>query len=437
MQFRSGSRISRRRFAQGSAGAAGALLVPAAAGARSRTYHPAMLQTDPVAGKVTMWVYPLVGGGDQGANEDMWAEVASNFTAQYPDVEVNVQVEPWAQRNEKLTTALAAGAGPDVGYLNDDFIPQHGGDGNLLPLDDVIGDDREDFTGNALEAMSVEGTLYAFPILGSVTTMVYNTRIFEEIGVSDFPGTWDELLELGPTVRDAGYFLTSYAGSLESSLNHSYFPHLWQAGGEVLNEDRTGAAFDDEAGMEALNFVKTLYQEEFIDQGEAITPPPPGGGMMFEGRVAVNMYADNNGARQMDETWGEGVLRVGPPLEHKVQTSYGTSAGFGVFKDAQDPDAAKAWAQYITGPEAMPEIIGPGGYMPPRKSLVGLHGDDPLLGEFEKYVGQMHGGVRHRLARQIISTMAPYLQAAFLGDMEVKEALSTSADDVNRLLERG
>ncbi len=428
--------FSRRRFAAAGAGVA-ALSIPTLAGARSRRYPLFNLQTEPVSGKVTMWVYPLVGGGDQAANEDLWASIVSSFNAQYPDVEVNVQVEPWAQRNEKLTTALAAGAGPDVGYLNDDFVPQHGGDGNLLALDEAIGDDREDFTDNALASMTVDGTLYAFPILGSVTTMVYNTKILDEVGISDYPTTWEGLLEAAPAIRDAGYFATSYAGSLESSLNHSYFPHLWQAGGEVLNEDMTAAAFNDEAGLEALEFVKTLYQEEFVDQGEAVTPPPPGGGVMMEGRVAINMYADNNGARQFDEAWGEGVLQVGPPLEHKVQTSYGTSAGFGVFKDAQDPEAAIVWAQYITGPEAMPEIIGPGGYMPPRKSLVGLHGDDPLLSEFEKYVELMHGGVRHRLARQIISTMAPYLQAAFLDEMSVEEALATSEEDVNRLLERG
>ena len=440
MSFSTGkSRISRRRFAQVSAGVAGAAIAaPAAVGARSRRYHPAMLQTDPVAGKVLMWAYPLVGGGDQAANEELWASVASSFNAEFPDVEVQVEVQPWTQRNEKLTTALAANAGPDVGYLNDDFIPQHGGDGNLQPLDDVLGVDAADFTESSLASMSVDGTLYALPILGSVTTMVYNLNIFNELGISEFPGTWDELLELGPTIRDAGYKLTSYAGSLESSLNHSYFPHLWQADGDVLNEDMTASAFNSEAGIEALEFVKTLYQEEFIDQGEAVTPPPPGGGLVMEGQVAVNMYADNNGTRQYVEAWGgEDTVRIGPPLEHKVQTSYGTSAGFGVFKNAQDPDAAKAWVKYITGPEAMPEIIGPGGYMSPRASLVGLHEGDPILGEFEKYVDQMHGGVRHRLARQIISTMAPYLQAAFIGDQSVEDALATAADDVDRLLERG
>jgi multiple sugar transport system substrate-binding protein len=402
--------MSRRRFAQASVGAvAGAMAAPALVGARSSRYHPAMLQTNPVSGKVLMWVYPLA-GADQAVNEQLWAEIASGFTAENPDAEVTVEVLPWAQRNEKLTTALAAGAGPDVGYLNDDFIPQHGGDGNLQPLDDVIGDDKADFTEHAINAMSVDGTLYAMPILGSVTTLIYNTKLFEQVGVTEYPATWEELLALGPTFRDAGIFLTSYAGSLEQTLNLSYFPLLWQAGGEVLNEDMTAAAFNGAEGLEALSFIKTLYDEQFIDQGEAVTPPPPGGGLVLEGKVAVLLNGDNATARQLAEKLGEESVRIGEPLKNKVQ---------------------------ITSAEPMTQVLTSGGYMSPRASLEGLYKDDPILGEFEKYVSLMHGGIRHKQARPIISAVTPYIQAAFLGDQSPEDALATAADEVNRLLERG
>ncbi len=390
---------------------------------------------DAVSGKVTMWAYPLITGGDQ-TDDDIWAEIIAAFNTEYPDVDVTVEVLPWAQRNEKLTTALAAGAGPDVGYLNDDFIPQHGGDGNLLPLDDLLGDDAADFTETAITSMSIDGTLYAVPILASAGTMLYNRKLFEEVGVDAYPTTWDEILELGPVFKDAGYFVTAYDGSLEQTLNGTYFPLLWQAGGEVLNDDLTAAAFNDEAGLEALNFIKTLYDNEFVSRDEAVTASAPGGGAVLEGTVGVVLQGDAATAFPMMESLGEDAVEIGEPLAHNQQVAYGTSAGYGVFAGAQDPDAAKAWVKYITSPEPMQRILIAGGFLAPRLSLEGIHADDPVLGKFEPLLGMMHGGVRHRASRQINSSMSPYIQAGFLGESSPEDALTAAEEDVNRLLAR-
>lgn len=418
-----------------SAGAA-ALGVPVLTGARSRRYSSFAIQGSPVSGKVLMWQYPFITGGDE-ANEVVWNEVITAFNEEHPDVEVTVEIQPWANRNEQLTTALAAGAGPDVGYLNDDFIPQHGGDGNLQDLGDTLGDDASDFTENSLTAMSIDGTLYAIPILGSAHTQLFNKKLFEEVGVTEYPTTWEGILELGPTFRDAGYFVTGYAGALEQTLNGSYFPLLWQAGGEVLTEDQTAAAFNDEAGVEALSFIKTLYDGGFINQEEAVMPTAPGEGALLEGKVAIMMNGDAVSVNSMIEKLGEDAIEIGQPITHKKQVSYGTSAGYGVFTGAQDPDAAKAWVKYITGPEAMEKLLRAGGFLAPRKSLEGIHADDPILSKFEPLIGMMHGGVRHRASRQINSSIAPYIQAGFLGDQTPEEALTAAEEEVNRIIERG
>ena len=97
------------------------------------------------------------------------------------------------------------------------------------------------------------------------------------------------MLAAGPAIKESGNFLTSYAGSLESTLNLSYFPLLWQAGGEVVTEDGTAAAFNSPEGIEALNFVVTLFNEGYADLDEGITNPPPDAGLMREGKVGVDL----------------------------------------------------------------------------------------------------------------------------------------------------
>ncbi len=430
---RGGRIVSRRGLLRTGAGvAAGAAIL----GVPSTTFA-SFMQGAALSGKVTQWCYPLVAGGDQAANEELWATLAAGFNAENPDVEITVEVLPWADRNTKLTTALAAGAGPDVGYLNADFVPQHALDGNLEPAEAVIEGDADDFLENSRANLSIDGTLYAVPALSTVTTAVYNVPLLEEAGVTEMPTTWDELLAIGPAVKETGKFLTSYAGSLESTLNMSYFPLLWQAGGEVLNEDGTAAAFNSAEGLEALNFVVTLFNEGYVDLDEGVTNPPAGTGVVMEGRAAVVMAGEAGAASQWQETWGgPEAVQVGAPLTKAISTSYGTTAGWGIFKGAENLEAAQAWVRYITSPEPMATILTGGGFMSPRISQESLYADNPLVTAFAANLPAMHGDVRHPQARAIISAMAPYIQAAFLGEQSAEEALAAAESDVNRLVGR-
>src|SRR5690606_8579212 len=192
-----------------------------------------------------------------------------------------------------------------------------------------------DFLPNAIDNLSLDGSLYAVPILTTVTTALYNKNLFDQIGVSEYPGTWDEMLELGPQFKEAGVFLTGYPGALEQTLNLSYFPLLWQAGGEVLNEDGTAAAFNSPEGREALDFVVTLIRGGLADGSEAGTLPEPGAGLAMEGKVAVIMSGEAGSARRYSEAWGEGAVVIGAPLQNMVQASYGTTAGFSIFQNSE------------------------------------------------------------------------------------------------------
>jgi len=275
-----GRMISRRRLIQSSAIATGAAAIGVPGRATAK-------QSFALSGKVTMWAFPLSSSSEQGADEAMWADLTGAVTAENPDVDVSVEVLPWANRSDKISTALTANANPDVVYLNDDFIPQYAGDGAREPLDDLLADDVDDFYENARLDFSLNGALYAVPILREVAGTVYNATAFAQAGVTTYPATWDEILAAGPAFRDAGLFVTSYYGSLGSSLNESFYPLLWQAGGEVLNADNTQAAFNSAEGLDALTFVDTLFSEGFVNEDEGVTLPPAGGGSVLEGKVSL------------------------------------------------------------------------------------------------------------------------------------------------------
>lgn len=417
--------FSRRTAVKGATAVAAAPLILS-----SRT---SMAARQDVSGEATMWVYPLA-GGEPGT--EIWDGIVAGFNELYPDAQINVEIQPWAQRNEKLLVALAAGAGPDVCYLNEDFVPQHAEEGNIVPLDDLLADDVEDYYENLLSAGTIDGQIYSAPILATVNTVIYNTTLFEQAGVTTYPTTWDELLEVAPVFKDNGLFVTQYSASLEQSLNLSYYPLLWQAGGTVLNEDNTAPAFNSDAGLEALQFVIDLFDNEFVDTSMAVTAPDPGQTPLEQGTAALGMTIASNNPIIVDNLWGEGAIRVGEPLENVTKLNYGSMAGFGLFADAAENETARAWIKYLISPEVMPTILQMGNYLTPRKSLAGLYSDNPILTEFENNLPNMRTGVRHSSARQIISTLAPYLQGAILGESSPEQALADGEQDVMRLLSR-
>src|SRR5699024_4526760 len=75
------------------------------------------------SGEVTFWMYPIISDSDVEAA--YWDEVSKDFMDAYPDIQFNLEVQPWANRSEALASAVAAGTQPDVIYLNPDYIAQY------------------------------------------------------------------------------------------------------------------------------------------------------------------------------------------------------------------------------------------------------------------------------------------------------------------------
>ncbi len=427
MKTSTGSKTVTRRNALRMGGAVAAITI-----ASSSKFTAVARQN--ISGKVTMWCFPLSSGGQE-QDVTMWKDIVDSFKLQYPDVELDVQVLPWEGREDKLSTAVAAGAAPDVCYLNEDYIPTYGPN-YLEPLNEALAEDLSDFVENIKGNLTIGDQLFAAPILGTVTSLVYNTKLLDKLGVATLPTTWEEVLEFGPAFKDAGAFVTGYNGAVDGAPNLSFYPLLWQAGGDVLNAEGTQSAINSPEGLEALNFVVTLFKAGFVSEDEAVIAPPEGTGLFFEGKVGVNLCGFNSLTTQYAKALGSESVQVGPPLKHKVQTSYGTSAGYGVFKTAADVDASKAWVKYITSPDIMRIILPTGGYLPPRKSLEDMYASDPYLAASTKYISIMHRAVNHPKALQIASLVPPAVQSAFLGKSSPEDALNGLEQEINRLLKQ-
>ena len=127
-----------------------------------------------------------------------------------------------------------------------DFIEM----GALEPLDAYITDaDRENYL--YLDKGFIKGKQYTMPfIVGNARILYFNMDILEQAGVTELPATWQDLVDVAVKIKEAGLpgvmpFAGEWADPAIGALNNLYYPYLWQAGGDIYNEDGTKVALMD------------------------------------------------------------------------------------------------------------------------------------------------------------------------------------------------
>lgn len=399
----------------------------AAAGCSSSGQDKIPSNPGDVSGDVTMWIYPI----DPENEQKWWPAQVKTFNQTYPKVKVNVVVQPWANRDEQLTTAIAGGKGPDVVYLIPDQLPGYADQKTLADVADVISKDRNDFRPRALQAMTYKNTLYGVPILMGGSSTLANSKIFSACGLSGVPKTWNDLLSVGAALKPKGYYLLEYDATPDQTLNLTYYPYLWEAGGQILNSDMTKAAFNSPAGLEALNFVRTLAEKGYVPKDPLTVSSVDATNLIAAGKIGVvtdGSVNPNTPGIHLDD-W-----KVGPPPKKKISAGYGVVGGLSVLSASKNIPAAKAWVRYVASKPHLKKFDKQRRYFSPRKSLSNLFTGDPLLGEQEKYVDSAIPGLIHPKARQIMDLIKPEIQSAILGKKSPQAALSAAEKSVNGLL---
>jgi multiple sugar transport system substrate-binding protein len=387
-----------------------------------------------VSGSVTMWIYPIAPTGEAAD----WKPRVAAFEKLYPKVKVNVVVQPWANRDEQLETSIAGGKGPDVVYLIPDQIPGYANSGSLEDVASLVASDKKDFYPSALSALTYNGDLYGVPLLMQATTLLANKKILKAAGISQVPSTWSQLLADAPKIKAAGYYVTEYDAAPDETLNETFYPLLWQAGGQVLSANGKQATFNSKSGVAALSFLQTLVKDSYVPKDELTVDPTPDTDPIEQGKVAFAMTGDvaslTPTAQAPLSDW-----EAAPPLSDgsggKV-VSYGTVGGLSVLSGSQNKAAAAAWVNWVTSTAQMKSYDQSHDYFSPRISVGTLFSPSTLIGQEEKTLSDVTQGSINLDSRQIISLLAPKIQAALLGQSNPQQTLNSAASAVNSLLAR-
>ncbi|MEW2521473.1 ABC transporter substrate-binding protein [Actinacidiphila alni] len=378
---------------------------------------------------INTWVYPVI--NDPKANEAYWDGLVKGFEKANPGVTVKVSTYPWANRDTALATALAAGKGPDVAYLLPDQLSAY--QRNMIPANQwMTAADKAAYRPAALKAVSVDGKPLAAPVLMSTYPLLCDRKVFDAIGEHTYPTTWEQLSALAPKLKAKGYYATSYSGDTTATLNMTFYPLLWQAGGDVFSSDGKKAAFNSAAGVKALTWLKTFVDNGWTPKDLVTTTPQIEQTDLAKNKVACTWQ---NTAAEVEPYWGKDNIVVNPPLRDATSVAYGTVGTLAMFKGANQKTAAE-WISYVARPKNSTGLLQPGGYFSPRTDATDLYPGDQHQQATEKVLGSTDVGPINKAARDVMGLLAPQIQAALLGKTTPKKALDDAAQAADQLIAR-
>ncbi|VAV97441.1 N-acetyl-D-glucosamine ABC transporter, substrate-binding protein [hydrothermal vent metagenome] len=275
-------------------------------------------------------------------------DLVSGFTAE-TGIKVQVDAIPWDAVNDRLTTAVASGEGPDVTQIGLSLLPTFIAGEALMDVSDLVGSypnlAATNFPSDIMATLNPGGATYSFPWVSDTRVLFYRSDILAEAGYSEPPTTWAELLDMASVLADRGstkygYYIPQWDAPLPVA-------YTWQAGGDVIAPDGS-IDLDTPEFRDAVDHYLAFYEAGVVptagDWDQAlgfITGDAP---MLVSGPYLAG--AINGQAPELEGSWGVTTVPTG-----ENNTSLFAGSNVGVWSGSENPEAALALINYLARPE--------------------------------------------------------------------------------------
>jgi multiple sugar transport system substrate-binding protein len=310
------------------------------------------------------------------------AEVAPillrGFQAQHPEIRLRIESLPWTAAHEKLLTAIAGDATPDVAQMGNTWLPEMQQLGALEPLDVAsLGLQADDHYAGIWATNRIAGQQIGLPWYVDTRLLFYRRDLLAQVGFAAPPRDWAQwraalqALHEGPVPRPVLLPTNEFEPLLALALQQP--EDLLRAGGRYGNF--SGAGFG-----RALAFYLEIFRRGWA----------PG---VTNNQVA-NLYqefARGRFAFYISGPWNIGEFKRRLPQE--LQSAWATAplpgpegpgasvaggSSLVVFKRSRVKPLAAKLIAYLSRPEVQLQFYALTGNLPPRRSTWALPRDGAL-----------------------------------------------------------
>lgn len=276
--------------------------------------------------------------------EDTLNQYAAAFMAEHPGCEV--EFETIKEYEDVVATRIAGGEAPDIYYSVDPINVETYGD-YFLPIDDLKFT-ADDIVGYE-NGKSGDGVLYTLPLEVSYCGMIYNKQAFAKAGIDKVPMTVEEFYAACDQLKEAGIT------PVGTAFKDVWPIYAWCGHGEV------NLTAGDARGENKYAESDEIFDQVMIDSMSIVRE------LNKKGQLEADIMSANwdqfkqdlaqgNVAMHYSETWlpsqfvdlGAKQEDIGMfPFPGAKNIKAGPGKMWGISKDTENPDLAKAFLTYM------------------------------------------------------------------------------------------
>ncbi len=376
-----------------------------------------------------------------GAEGEHARTLLEQFHKLHPEIRIDLQTIPWSAAHEKLLTAFAGNALPDIFQLGNTWIPEFQAIGAIECLDSfiarssIVKPDR--YFSGIWETNLVEEKTYGIPWYVDTRVLFYRSDILRQAGFPLPPETWEEWLIASRQIKQ----LHPDAYAVFFPLVHADWQVpvilIMQNEGKILRNNRCYGAFDDPKTVEALQFYVRFFEEGLAPRNMSeVANIYQGFGSGFFTMFVSGPWNVNELQRRLR---GQSVEWHTAPLPGK-KNRFSVAGGSSLVIARESTQKGMAWKfiEFLSRPEIQLLFYRQSKDLPAVKAAweLGKLPADPDIAAFYQQLHQVQATPKIPEWEQIATKLQEHLEAVIYQKSTLDEAIQALNRDVDRILEK-
>ena len=309
--------------------------------------------------ELNLWSFN-VGGFAEASN---WEPIIAAFNEQNPDIKITVTPINYQDGDQKLTSAITAGTGPDIIFEGPErIVGNYAREGLMVDLSDLWETGGSDIAEGISSVSQLNGTYYMYPLSVAAHCMAINYEAFEAAGalqyIDEETRTWttDNFVKAMEAVRDA-----AAAGTI--NINTPGIIYCGAQGGDqgtralvnnlysdyFVNEDGTAYTANSENNVKALKLLQDMVNNGSMSANASFAAADELQAFANQTCAVSFCWNYSNYTQYAEQTQFTPFAMAFPSDDGKPELEMAGPYGFGVFnnKDEAKIEAAKKFVQFV------------------------------------------------------------------------------------------
>jgi multiple sugar transport system substrate-binding protein len=362
---------------------------------------------------------------------------AKAFQAANPGTTIQIEVVPWDNLQQKLTTDISAGTNADLSIIGTRWLLDYVSQGIVAPLDSYITPElKARFIPTFLTPSVLNGKTYGLPIAASARALYYNKDVFGKAGLDGPPKTWAEFQADAAKIKAAAPDVAPFGmQGKEIETDVYYYYAMWSYGGEIVKDGKSG--LDSQAAIDAAKLYKSFIDSGFTEPGVTSYAREDVQNLFKQGKVATVITAPFLSSQIKNEApnlkYGVAPIPAGPTGD---QGTYGVTDSIVLFDNSKVKDEAFKFLDFLFTTEQRTAFDKVEGFLPVnvKEAADPLFADNADLKVFASLLPKARFAPVIPGWEEIAQITSNAIQKIYLGQGDIEATLKATATQANAIL---